>query len=101
MEEGLLIMKRILIAAAACAACALASSQPVIVPPHDGDHMDNRDLDRGDQMKRPDSMIQQQARADDRAERHDERHEEHHQQKVWVPSHNDHDKTDRGHYEWR
>ncbi len=90
-------MKKLLIAAATCAMCALATSQPM---PRDNDRVENHDVNRGDSMVRRDAYQQQAYRDDDR---NVERHEEHHRQKVWVPSHHDdHDHhVVRGHYEWR
>ena len=88
-------MKKLIVAVATCAVCALATSQPM----PGNDRSEIHDMNRSDHMDKRETYQQQAYRED---ERNNERHDAHHRHKVWVPSHHDdHEHVVRGHYEWR
>jgi len=81
-------MKKLILGLATCAACAIAAGQPM-PPPHEGDRMDNHEMDRHE----PDhpGMAHMEPPP-----------QHHHRHKVWVPArHDDHGHMVPGHYIYR
>ena len=80
-------VKKMMIALATCAACAIATGQPM-PQPHEGDHMENHDMDHRE--------------ADHHAMVREAPAPHHQEHKVWLPTrHDEHGHRVPGHYEYR